>query len=192
MHGLLDVLDSRSFSSLWYWLLLTVTWTWVGRGALGIPSELVRAVHRRAAEGADETPAAASPDSLLLLDWVSLVTPRWQVSDRDGAVLTAVAAFVVSALAWLGFAYGRELAQAMVLLVAPLLVLVVLRIRLATRLRATLAEAEAGRITPDLAAADMARRITRHMRLTMALSMLAVGGAALWGTAWLATHPLGI
>ena len=33
MHGLLDVLDSRSFSSLWYWLLLTVTWTWVGRGA---------------------------------------------------------------------------------------------------------------------------------------------------------------
>lgn len=189
MHGLLDVLDSRSFSSLWYWLLLTVTWTWVGRGALGIPSDLVRAVHRRAVEGAGQGPA---PDSLLLLDWVSLVTPRWQVSDRDGTVLTAVAAFVVSALAWLGFAYGRELAQALVLLVTPLLVLVVLRIRLATRLRATLAEAEAGRITPDLAAADMARQITRHMRLTMALSMLAVGGAALWGTAWLATHPLGI
>lgn len=189
MHGLLDVLDSRSFSSLWYWLLLTVTWTWLGRGALGIPSDLVRAVHRRAVEGAGRAPA---PDPLLLLDWVSLVTPRWQVSDRDGTVLTAVAAFVVSALAWLGFAYGRELAQAMVLLVAPLLVLVVLRIRLATRLRATLAEAEAGRITPDLAAADMARQITRHMRLTMALSMLAVGGGALWGTAWLATHPLGI
>ena len=79
MHGLLDVLDSRSFSSLWYWLLLTVTWTWVGRGALGIPSDLVRAVHRRAVAGGGQGPA---PDSLLLLDWVSLVTPRWQVSDR--------------------------------------------------------------------------------------------------------------
>ena len=186
--GLIAALDTRSFSSVWYWLMLTVTWTWVGRGALGIPSDLVRAVHRRAVEDAVETPA---PDSLLLLDWVSLVTPRWQLGDRDGTVLTAATAFLVSALAWIGFAYGRELAQAMVLLVAPLLALVVLRIRLSTRLRATLAEVETHRLSADLAAADMARQITRHMRLTMALSMAAVGAAALWGTAWLATHPLG-
>ena len=71
------------------------------------------------------------------------------------------------------------------------LALVVLRIRLSTRLRATLAEVETHRLSADLAAADMARQITRHMRLTMALSMAAVGAAALWGTAWLATHPLG-
>lgn len=201
MQGLLDVLDTRSFSSMWYWLILASLWTWLGRGALGIPAEVVAAVRRRARTaanaraGADEESAAAppaahgpAPASLLLLDWLSLTTPRWQVPPRDGAILLGVACFVLTLLAGLGFLYGMETAQALALLMGPLLVLAVLRVRLAARLAGDLAAAEAGRLSPDAAAETAATRIARHMRHAMALSVIAVAGTALWGTLWLAVH----
>lgn len=184
--GLIDVLDTRSFASMWYWLLLTISWTWVSRGALGIPPELFRSQRRRdPAEGED---AAA----LRLLDWVSLVAPRWQLMQDDGAVLLAVASFVLSMLAGLGFLYDLELAQALLLLVGPLMLLGWMRLRLAARLRATLAEAETGRLSVSAAAGQVADQITRHMRATLALSCFAVATAAVWGTIWLARHPNGL
>lgn len=186
--GLIEALDTRSFSSVWYWLLLTVTWTWVSRGALGIPPELVRSLHRRGTGSADAGDATA----LRLLDWVSLVAPRWQLLRDDGVVLLGVASFVLSVLAGLGFLYGLELAQALLLLVGPLMLLGWLRIRLASRLRATLAEAEGGRLSVEDAAAHMAKRITAHLRVTLALSAAAVAAAAIWGTIWLAAHPNGL
>lgn len=185
MQGLFDVLDTRSFSSMWYWLLLTLIWTWLGRGALGIPTDLVNAVRRREPD-ADTRPA---PAALLLLDWLSLVTPRWLVPDRDGVLLLAVGAFVATLLAGLGFGYGWQAAQALFLLGAPLMVLLILRVRLAARLRGVLAEAETGQQPPDAAASKAAAMIARHMRVTMALSIVAVSGAAVWGTLWLARHP---
>ena len=184
--GLIEALDTRSFSSLWYWLLLTITWTWVSRGALGIPPELVRSLSRPGTATADD----ATP--LRLLDWVSLVAPRWQLMRDDGVVLLGVASFILSMLAGLGFLYGLELAQALLLLVGPLMLLGWLRLRLAARLRATLAEAEAGRLSVEEAASRIARRITAHMRATLALSALAVATAAIWGTIWLALHPNGL
>ena len=179
--GLIEALDTRSFSSVWYWLMLTVTWTWVSRGALGIPPELVRSLHRRRAEAAQ----AEDAEALRLLDWVSLVAPRWQLMRDDGVVLLGVASFLLSVLAGLGFIYGLELAQALLLLVGPLMALGWLRIRLAARLRATLAEAEAGRLSVAEAAAQIAVR-------TLALSAAAVATAAIWGTLWLAAHPNGL
>ncbi len=189
---MIDMLGGRSFASLWYWLALSVLWTWVGRGALGIPADLVRRIH--AARGA--SPDAAAPgradDALLLLDWLSLVTPRWQVPPRDGVVLIAVAAFALSALAVLGFAYGRETAQALVLLLAPLGLVGALRVRLAARLREVLASAEAGDAAPGAAAAQAAARIVAHLRATRVLSVAAVAAAAMWGTLWLVRHPNGL
>lgn len=190
--GLIDVLDTRSFASVWYWLLLTTTWTWVSRGALGIPSELVRSLRR----SGDDAPGGGSgrndAAALELLDWVSLVAPRWHVSHRDGALLLALASFVLTILAGLGFLYGLEMAQAMLLLVAPLLLLACWRVRLARRLTATLAEAEAGRLSVAGAAADIARQVRVHLRATLVLSAVAVAAAAVWGTLWLATHPNGL
>lgn len=184
--GLIEALDTRSFSSVWYWLMLTVTWTWVSRGALGIPPELVRNLHRRGDAKADD------PEALRLLDWVSLVAPRWQLMRDDGVVLLGVASFVLSVLAGLGFLYGLELAQALLLMMGPLMLLGWLRLQLAARLRATLAEAERGHLPVGQAAAQIAARVTTHMRATLVLSGLAVAAAAVWGTIWMAAHPNGL
>ncbi len=187
---MLTHLDTRAFSSLWYWVLLSVAWTWVGRGALGVPSELVAQVRRQApADGAADAP---SPESVLLLDWLSLAAPRWRIVPRDGMALLAVACFVLSGLAMLGFGYGVETAQALFLLAGPLAVLGVLRVRLAAQMRAILRQAEHGTLEIEEAAARAAQGMTRHHRQVMALSVVAVGVTAVWGTLWMAAHPNGL
>lgn len=193
IEGLVSVLDTRSFGSVWYWLVLAGLWSWLGRGALGVPTDLVRRVHRRTRETETaEDGSAIRAEAMLLLDWLSLVIPRWRVDPRDGVILTAVAAFLLSALAGLGFLYDRQFAQALTLLVAPMALLALMRVRLAARLGRVLAEAEAGRTGAVPAAAEASAVMVRHLRGTMALSMAAVALAAIWGTRWLALHPNGL
>lgn len=183
IRGLMAVLDTRSFASVWYWLLLGGLWTWLARGALGVPSELVRRVQGGAADRSVR---------MALLDWVSLAAPRWRIAPRDGVILTAAAAFALSSLAALGFLFDRQFAQALVLLVGPLSLLAALRLRLAGRLDRIVGAAGEGRLAPDAAAADAAAAIARHLRATMILSAVSVAAAAIWGTRWLALHPNGL
>ena len=184
-RGLIAVLDTRSFASMWYWLLLAIAWSRATHGALGIPPELIRANRRPAA-------AQESPDALRLLDWVSLVAPRWRVAPGDGPLLVGAGAFVLTLLAGLGFGHDLEMAQAMFLLVAPLLLLAVLRIRLAARLRRPLAQAQSGGLSVTDAASRIAAMVAVHMRVTLALSAAAVLAAAMWGTRWHLLHPNGL
>lgn len=185
--GLIAVLDTRSFASMWYWLLLAIAWSRAGRGALGIPPELIRANRRNPA------PVDAEPqEALRLLDWVSLVAPRWRVAAGEGAVLVGAGAFALTLLAGLGFGYGLETAQALFLLVGPLLWLAVLRVRLAGRLLVPLAQAQSGRLPVPEAASRIAAMVATHMRVTLALSATAVTAAAMWGTRWHLLHPNGL
>lgn len=183
IDAFLQLLDTRSFSSLWYWLLLAAAWSFSLRGALGVPADIAARANRIEADAAD------APEALALLDWLSLVLPRWRLGRHEGAVLTGLAAFGLSALFGLGFGQGLELAQAAFLLLAPLALLTAMRLRLAARLAAELAAAERGRV--NAAALAAARRLARHRWAALALAMVAVTVAAVWGTIWALTHPWG-
>ncbi|SEH61358.1 hypothetical protein [Paracoccus alkenifer] len=184
-RALIAILDTRSFASMWYWLLLAIAWSRATRGALGIPPDLIRANRRKPA--GDEP-----PEALRLLDWVSLVAPRWRVAPGDGMMLVGAGAFLLTLLAGLGFRHGLETAQALFLLIAPLLWLAVLRVRLARRLLPSLADAQSGRLPVAEAASRIAAMVAAHMRVTLALSMAAVLAAAMWGTRWHLLHPNGL
>ncbi|MBV0891579.1 hypothetical protein KTN05_06895 [Paracoccus sp. Z118] len=183
--GFMQFLDLRSFSSIWYWLLLTLAWTSAGRHVLGVPAEIVHRARRAAAEDGGDA-------GVLLLDWLSLMLPRWQVPPRDGAILLGVAAFVLTSLLVLGFGYGRELAQAAFLLLGPFAALLGLRVRLARRLAPVLAEAHEGRLDTAKAAGAAAAAMSRHRLQAAFLSIMAVAAAAIWGTGWVITHPYGL
>ena len=92
IQAILSILDSRSFGSIWFWLLLVLVWGHAGRRVLGVPVDIAQA-----ARGGDE------PAALLLLDWLSLTLPRWRLGPKEGAVLLGLGAFGLSALAVLGF-----------------------------------------------------------------------------------------
>ena len=180
--AILALLDSRSFSSIWFWLLVMLAWSLAGRRVLGVPQDVISAVER---------PAPANPDdpaAIMLLDWLSLTLPRWRLRPREGAVLVGVAAFLFSGLAILGFGYGLEMAQALVLLALPFAAIFGFEMRLAGRLRALLQQAEAG-MAPNVAGAEAARLMQRHRLLVLALSVLAVTVIAFYAALWMILNP---
>src|SRR5690606_38530626 len=75
-EGILALLASRSFGSIWFWVILTLAWTMAGRRILGVPSDVIAG-----AIGAEPGPED-DPAALTLLDWLSLTLPRWRVDRR--------------------------------------------------------------------------------------------------------------
>ena len=178
----LDLLDTRSFSNLWFWLFVIAIWGDIGRRVVGVPWDVVRR-------------ARTEPDGhggLLLLDWLTLTLPRWQMGRTEGLVLLGLAGFGLTSLVLLGFVYGLEMAQAISLIGVSLALLFVLRLRLARRLLPLLAAAHDGRLPPDQAVAPALRLIIIHRRIATVLSVLAGIILAMWGRFWMLTHPNGL
>jgi hypothetical protein len=182
--AILALLDSRSFGSVWFWVILTLAWTVVGRRSLGVPPDVIAAAGR-ALPGPRNDPAA-----LMLLDWLSLTLPRWELGPREGTLLLGLGAFLISALAVLGFGYDLEMAQALVLLILPFAGLFALELRLARRLGAVLGRAGVGQPVNE-AALEAARLLRLHRRVGLAVSVLSVAATALYGAVWMVTHPFG-
>lgn len=182
INGFLDLMDERSFGSVWFWVVLLMIWAGQGRAVLGVPSDVINRARR------DPT----GLPGLALLDWLSLALPRWQIGVREGAALLAVIGFAITSLAILGFAYGMELAQAVTLLAVPLAILFLMRLRLARKLAPVMDGAQSGTIAPDQAVEQVLRKITLHRRLSLVLSIATVAVIALWGTIWQLLHPNGL
>lgn len=184
--SLIGFLDSRSFGTVWYWLVVVGIWSLTGRSVIGIPAEIV--IRARAAIQEDK---GDSPVVLHLLDWVSLVLPQWEMGRREGAAMLAVAAFALTSLAIMGFVYGLELALASFLLLLPWAILFGLRLVLVRRLVPLLAEAEQGARPLAEVAASVVRRMVVHRRLVTMLSMISVAATALLGAWWSVVNPYG-
>ncbi|WP_378945931.1 hypothetical protein [Paracoccus sp. R86501] len=187
VNSLIGFLDSRSFMTIWYWLALVGLWSATGRTIMGIPSDVVARARAALAAGQGDDPAV-----LGLLDWLSLVLPRWRLGPTEGAVFLGLTSFGLTSLAMLGFAFWLELAQAMFLLLMPFWVLFWMRVRLARNLVPLVGDAQLGRITPDQAAQKAARMMIWHRRWVTVLSMVSVLATVLWGSAWAIMHPNGL
>lgn len=181
-NGFLDLMDARSFGSVWFWIVVILIWGGIGRAVLGVPTDVVNRARR------DPT----GEPGLALLDWLTLALPRWQFGRREGAVVLGLAGFAISSLAVLGFGYGLELAQAATLLAVPLLLLFLLRLGLVRRLVPVMRGAHDGSVAPDDAAQRVLRAIVIHRRVVFLLSLLAVGVTAFWGMIWQLMHPNGL
>lgn len=180
--AILALLDSRSYGTVWFWLMLMLAWAGAGRRILGVPWDVVAGL--RQATGGGEA------EALALLDWLSLTLPRWRLGPRDGALLLGAGSFLMTVLLILGFGYGLEMAQALVLLLAPLALLFVLDLRLARRLRAVLARAEVGQPVAE-AGAEAARLMTRHRMVILMLSILSALVTGFFAALWMILHPYG-
>lgn len=156
---LLTVMDLRSFSNLWYWIALAVAWSMTSHWVLGLPYDMIR---RAAREG-----GAAEAELRLLL---GLQRRRYRaVAARAGAGLIGFAAFWLTTLFTLGFVYWVEFAQALFLLLAPLLLVLALSFRWM------------GNLPPEPPAPLLFRALHRYRRLTQGIGMAAIFIAALWG-----------
>ncbi len=156
----LDLIDLRSFSNLWYWIALAVTWSTASHWIIGVPFDMVIRARRQGGSAMEDLEALVRINISRLLFIVT----------EAGLVLMAFACCVLTMLAMLGFWYGVEFCQATFLIAFPVSIITLLSIRLARRLR-----------DQGIADEDLCRAMNRHRIVVQAIGVLSITVTAMWG-----------
>jgi hypothetical protein len=156
-----EVIDMRSFSNLWFWIVLAVLWSSTSYWVLGIPFDMIQQARREGGQAQQDLEDMARINASRLLMMV----------DRSGAVGVALLCFWGTGLGLLAFYYDIEFAQAVFLLMAPVTPVVWLSIRTSRRISGAAMDPE-----------TLHRTLIRHRRVTQVIGMLAISVTALYGT----------
>ncbi|NVO55426.1 component of SufBCD complex [Rhodobacteraceae bacterium B1Z28] len=158
--SIFELIDMRSFSNLWFWIVLAVAWSTASHWVMGVPYDLVVRARR-----------VGGPVEADLLDIVRINTNRMlQIVEMSGTILLAMGCFVFTGLATLGFFYGVEFAQALFLLLFPMTLVMFINIFHARRLR-----------RQDLTLERVAKTLLRCRLYTQIIGMIAILVTSLWG-----------
>ncbi|MFD1341898.1 component of SufBCD complex [Litorisediminicola beolgyonensis] len=156
----LEVIDLRSFSNLWFWIALAVMWSTTSHWVLGVPYDMVTRAARSG--GRAETD---------LEDLVRINTNRLLfIANESGFWLVMLGSFLLAAIASLGFAFGVELAQALFLMLMPMSLVGLLSVRAASRIQAR-----------EAVGADLRKMLQRHRLSVQVVGMISIFVTALWG-----------
>lgn len=155
-----DLIDMRSFSNLWYWIVLAVMWSSVSHWVLGVPFDMIARARRHGGQ------AQADLEAMVRITTGRLL----HISRTAGLALVAILAFLVTGLLTLGFYYDVEFAQAVLFLLVPMILVTFLALRAAVRV-------EAG----ALEGADLHRLLTRHRISTQLIGMVSIFVTSLFG-----------
>jgi hypothetical protein len=157
----LEVIDLRSFSNLWYWIALATLWSSVSHWVLGVPHDMIQRAKREGGQ------AQTDVEDLVRININRLLN----VVDTGAWMLVGLAAFWLSALLVLAFYYNVEFAQAVILLLAPMMLVAWVSVRSGRRIQAEGGTGEA-----------LFRRLTTHRRMVQVIGMLSITVTAFYGT----------
>lgn len=155
-----ELIDMRSFSNLWYWIVLAVLWSTASHWVLGVPFDMISKAKRMGGEAQDDLEAMVRINMYRMLDIVRTA----------GTWLVSLWAFVLTMLVLLGFVYDIEFAQAVLFLFFPFSILMMLSVRTAQLI-------EAG----ENQGPSLHRRLQRHRVSTQVLGMISIFVTSLFG-----------
>ncbi len=159
-NAILRVIDLRSFSSLWYWVLVAILWSTISNWVMGVPSDMIHRARSKGGQAAED-----------LADLVRInVNRQLNVAAVAGLWLLGIMCFLLTALAALGFVYGVELAQAVFLLMFPLSIIGSMTLSTGRLIAATDPQGE-----------DLYRILLRQRLWTQIIGMVAIFVTALYG-----------
>ncbi|WP_425074733.1 component of SufBCD complex [Sagittula sp. S175] len=155
-----EVIDMRSFSNLWFWIVLAVFWSSTSHWVLGVPFDMVARAKRQGGQAEQD-----------LEDLVRINTNRFLfIIEESGLVMAAVVPALLVAGALLGFYYKVELAQAIVLLVGPMTLVGLLTLSTARKIQ-----------NGENAGEALWRRLRLHRLYTQLIGIVSIFVTALWG-----------
>jgi len=157
---LFEMIDMRSFSNLWFWIMLAVMWSTASHWVLGVPFDMVLRAQRYGGE------AEADLEDIVRI-YVNRLLFIAQVS---GLWLLGFGFFALTSLVLLGFVYDVEFAQALLLLGVPMSLVGMLSLSTARLIRV---EGSTGDV--------LRRRLMRHRLYTQIIGMVSIFITALWG-----------
>ncbi len=125
------MIDMRSFTSIWYWIIIAVVWSSTAHWTMGVPFD---AVTRARKADTDDSGGAAQEDleTIVRVNCNRIV----HIMDVSGAWIVAFAFFMLTILALLGFWYKIEIAQAIFLIAGPMTLVALISVRNARLIRA--------------------------------------------------------
>jgi hypothetical protein len=153
-----EVIEFRSFSNLWFWIVLATLWSTTSHWVLGVPFDIVR----RAAGGSQQ----ALSDMHLLAN----VQARRLlfIAEATGTISTAAAFFLLTMLVMLAAVYQIEFAQALLSLFLPMLIVGLLSVR-------------AARQVDGLDPLELGNLLARHRRHIQAVGIFAIFTTSMFG-----------
>ena len=151
----------RSFSNLWFWIALAVTWSSASHWVLGVPWDMaMRARKGRSAQAVTD-----------FEDLVRINTNRLlYLMQESGLLMAGLAGFCMTMLVLLGFIYKNEFAQALFLLGFPLVLVWGLSIWVARHI-----------VAQGLSGAALIKRLQTHRLVIQVIGMLSIFVTAMWG-----------
>lgn len=121
-----EVIDLRSFSNLWYWIVLAILWSSMSHWTIGVPFHLVTRTRR------GDTGAEADMMVLTRMNAERNVL----FAETSGTAAMALSTFILTGLAIIGWAYGVEFCQAIFLLLCPSMIVLGIGVWTSYRLKA--------------------------------------------------------
>lgn len=155
----------RSFTSIWYWIVVAVTWSSTAHWTMGVPFDAVSRA-RKAALDVDETEAQGDLETLVRVNCNRIV----HIMDVSGHWIVGLAFFLLTVLAFLGFWYEIEIAQAVFLLAAPMTLVALLSVGNARRIKTRKIDGEALRAS-----------LGRQRFFNQVIGMISIFITAFWG-----------
>ena len=155
-----ELIDMRSFSNLWYWIMLAVMWSSASHWVLGVPFDLITRARR------DGGQVQQDVETLVRINISRLL----YITGTSGTWLIGFLFFIISTLLMLGFYYHVEFAEAVLFLVIPLSILAALSVRSAKLIDAGENEGVA-----------LHRRLSRHRISIQLLGMLSILVTSMFG-----------
>lgn len=153
-----ELIDLRSFSNLWFWIMLAVFWSTASHFVLGVPFDMVTRAARQGGQ--------ADRD---LLDLVRINADRLiYISDVAGSWLVAIGFFLFSSLVLMGFAYKVEFCQALTLILTPMALVFLMSVRRARNIVG---------LSPE----ETRRRLRNHRLLIQIIGVLSILVTSMWG-----------
>lgn len=158
--AVIELIDMRSFSNLWFWIVLAVLWSTLSHFVLGVPFDMVTRARKIGGQA-----------QLDLEDMVRInVNRRLYIARVSGLWLVTLGSASITALAILGFFYRVQFAQALFLLGTPVSLVTLLALRAAARIEAEGPQGE-----------DLCKRLTSHRFQIQLVGIVAIFITAMWG-----------
>lgn len=157
---LFELIDMRSFSNLWFWIVLAVLWSTTSHWVLGVPYDMVLRARRQGDQ------AMVDLEDLVRIN----VNRLLYIAQMSGLWILGFGCFGLTMLVLLGFVYQNEFAQAVFLLGFPLSIVGLLSLSTARLIAQERAQGEV-----------LCKRLTRHRLYTQIVGMLSIFVTAIWG-----------
>ncbi len=161
LENIFGLIDMRSFSSVWFWIVLALYWSSVSQFVLGAPYDLII----RARKG-------GNPQDMHDLQTLVEVHGRRRltVMRRAGHWIVAFAAALLTTIYLLAFHYRVEIAQAVFALILPIMIVRLMSLRLAFRIE-----------RENMQELRLCRALLTHRVWVQLLGVVTIFLTAVWG-----------